>query len=141
MKHFFTAILSIISLTLGACSNNEDVYNRMPSEIEKFVAQYYPNTQVESFTETDVSYRLILKDGPTITFGKTCLWEDVNGNGSVIVQNFLFNELPPEVYEYLQGTDELNEVFTVSRNSKTYTIGLLDQTLTYDISTGQISGK
>lgn len=141
MKRYFTAILSVLALALSACSNNEEVYNNMPSEITKFVAQYYPNSQVETFTDTDTSYRLVLKDGPTILFDRTCLWEMLDGNGSVIVQNFLFNELPPELYEYLQSTDDLNQVFTVSRDSKTYTVGLLDQTLTYDIASGDITGK
>lgn len=142
MKRVFTAFLSILALTLGACSNNDEVYNEMPTEITKFIAQYYPNTQVETFTETpDSTYRVVLKDGPTIEFGKTCLWTMLNGNGSVIAQNFLFNELPPELYEYLQSTDELGEVFSVSRDSKTYTVVLLDQTLGYDIASGSITGK
>lgn len=141
MKRYFTAILSVLALALSACTNNEEMYSNMPSEITKFVAQYYPNTQVETFTDTDTSYRVVLKDGPTILFDKTCLWEMLDGNGSVIVQNFLFNELPPELYEYLQSTDALNQVFTVSRDSKTYTVGLLDQILNYDIASGKITGQ
>lgn len=142
MKRMVTAFLGILALTLGACSGNDEVYNGMPSEIEKFVAQYYPNSQVDTFTDTaDGGYRLVLKDGPTMVFDKTCMWQSIDGNGSVIVQNFLFNELPPEVYEYLQSTDGLNEVFSVERSTKSYTLGLLDSTLSYDISSGEITGK
>ncbi len=141
MKRIFSLLLGIMALALGACSSNDEVYNDIPQDITKFMAQYYPNTKVESFTETDASYRVVLDDGPTMVFDKTCQWESLDGNGSVLVQNFLFNELPPELYEYLQSTDALNQVFSASRNSKIYTVTLLNQTLTYDIATGEITGK
>ena len=141
MKRIFTLLFGIMLLALSGCTNHEDVYNDMPQDITKFVAQYYPNSAVESFTETDERYRVVLDDGPTIVFDKTCSWEMLNGNGSVVVQNFLFNELPPEMYEYLQSTDNLNEVFSVSRDKSDYTVVLLNSTLTYNISTGKISGK
>ncbi len=141
MKRIFTLILGIMALTLGACSSNDPVYNDMPADIMKFVAQYYPNSKVETFTETDASYRLVLDDGPTMVFNKTCQWQKLDGNGSVLVQNFLFNELPPELYEYLQNTDELNQVFSVSRDSKEYTVELLNSSLTYNIATGKLTGK
>lgn len=141
MKRIFSLLLSIMALVLGSCSSNDEVYNSMPQDITKFLAQYYPNSKVESFTETDARYRLVLDDGPTMVFDKACLWEMVNGNGSVVVQNFLFNELPPELYEYLQSTDNLNQVFSMSRDSTDYTVVLLNQTLTYTISTGKITGK
>lgn len=141
MKRIFTFLLGILALVSGACSSNDEVYNNMPQDITKFIAQYYPNTKVDSFTETDARYRVVLDDGPTIVFDKTCQWEMLDGNGSVLVQNFLFNELPPELYEYLQSTDGLNQVFSASRNSKDYTVVLLNQTLTYDIASGDITGK
>ncbi len=141
MKRIFTLLLGIMALALGACSSNDEVYNNMPQDITIFIAKYYPNTKVDSFTETDARYRLVLNDGPTIVFDKTCEWESVNGNGSVIVQNFLFDELPPELYEYLQNIESLNQVFSVSRDSKDYTVALLNQTLTYNISSGEITGK
>lgn len=141
MKRLFSLILGIMVLAFGACSSNDEVYNDMPQDITEFVAQYYPNTKVASFTETDATYRVVLDDGPTIVFDKTCQWEKLDGNGSVVVQNFLFDELPPELYEYLQNTDGLNQVFSVTRDSKDYTVVLLNQTLTYNISTGKITGK
>lgn len=141
MKRITMLLTGIFGLILGACSSNDEVYNNMPQDITYFVAQYYPSSKVETFTQTDERYRVVLDDGPTIVFDKTCSWEMLNGNGSTVVQNFLFNELPPEMYEYLQSTNALNEVFSVSRDSKEYTVVLLDSTLTYDIATGKITGR
>lgn len=141
MKRIFTLLLGVMALALGGCTSHEEVYNDMPQDIKNFIAQYYPNSAVKSFTETDERYRVVIDDGPTIVFNKACSWEMLNGNGSVVEQNFLFNELPPEMYEYLQSTDNLNEVFSVSRDKSDYTVVLLNSTLTYNISTGKITGK
>ena len=41
----------------------------------------------------------------------------------------------------IEETEELNEVFSIERNSKSYTIVLLDSTLHYDIETQAITGS
>lgn len=140
MKHVISIISAIILLATFGCNNNDGVYNAIPREISSFVDQYYPNSEVQTFTSSGNLYRLVVKNGPTMLFDKTYSWEMLNGNGNTLPQNFLFNELPPEVYAYLQETEDLNEVYSVERNSKDYIIVLLDYTLTYDISSGDITG-
>lgn len=140
MKRIIPILLSIMAFVAYGCSDNEEVYKEIPQEITSFISQYYPNGAVESFATSDNQYRVVLKDGPTLVFNKACLWQMVNGNGSVIVQNFLFNELPPELYAYLQETENLGQVFSVSRTSTDYTVVLLQYTINYNVETGKITG-
>lgn len=140
MKHFTSILISMLALLFIGCSSNDDLYNEMPRAIESFVAQYYPNTQLASFTHSSNKYRLVLKDGPTMVFDDTYQWTMLNGNGSPLPGNFLFNEMPPEVYSYLQETENLNDVFSVQRDSSDYTIMLLDYTIEYNTVTGHLTG-
>ncbi len=141
MKKFYFIFISLIALTISACSSNDDLYNEMPKAIETFVAQYYPNSQLESFTQSTGKYRLVLKNGPTMVFNNDYQWQTLNGNGSTLPGNFLFNEMPPEVYSYLQETESLNDVFSAERDNADYTIVLLNYTIHYNTSTGQLTGE
>lgn len=140
MKHLTSILISVLSLIVLGCTNNDDLYNEMPRAIETFVAQYYPNSQLSSFTHTTDKYRVVIKDGPTMVFDNNYQWTMLNGNGSPLPSNFLFNEMPPEVYSYLQETENLNDVFSVERDSSDYTIMLLDYTIEYNSATGHLTG-
>ncbi|MCC8113223.1 MAG: PepSY-like domain-containing protein [Bacteroidales bacterium] len=113
----------------------------MPREIQSFISQYYPNTQLYSFTYTDTSYTVILKNGPTIVFDNNCKWTSINGNGSPLPQTLLFDDFPPILYNYLQETETTDQVFSVTRNSTKYVVELLNTTLTYVIATGELSSS
>ena len=52
----------------------------------------------------------------------------------------LFDQLPPKVYAYLQDSQQLDSVFGMERDSKRYTLSLLNSTLMYDIASGELSG-
>lgn len=56
-------------------------------------------------------------------------------------QVLLFDQLPPALYKYLEETENLGNVFSLERNRSTYTVVLLDETLSYDIATQQITGS
>lgn len=125
---------------LAGCSSN-DLYEDMPREIQSFVSQYYPNSQLESFTSTETTFTVVLKNGSTMVFGADRQWIKVDGNGSVLPQVLLFNDLPPALYSYLQETENTDSVFCITRNATAYTVKLLTRLLTYDISTGDITGQ
>lgn len=134
-------LLIFLSVTMcGGCSSN-DLYGEMPREIQSFISQYYPNTQLYSFTYTDTSYTVILKNGPTIVFDNNCKWTSINGNGSPLPQTLLFDDFPPILYNYLQETETTDQVFSVTRNSTKYVVELLNTTLTYVIATGELSSS
>lgn len=140
MKRMLTIWLAAVAVAmLSGCSNN-NLYEDMPAEIQSFISQYFPGSALESFTSSTSSYTVIIKDGPTISFGSDCRWTRVDGNGSPLPQVLMFNDLPPELYSYLQETETTNSVFCVSRTAKVYTVELLTETVTYDISTGEITG-
>lgn len=139
MRHLWLLLLIPLSFIAG-CSAN-DLYEDMPGEIQSFVSQYYPNSQLENFTSSETTFTVTLKNGPTMVFDSDYQWIKVDGNGSVLPQVLLFNDLPPALYNYLQETEDTNSVFCLTRNSTTYTAKLLDDLLTYDIATGDITGQ
>ena len=130
-------LLAMLAFVAGGCSDDVK-YNEMPSEIQNFVAQYFPDTGIDSFAESSSVYHVKLKSSVGITFSLDYAWEAINGYGHTLPQVFLYDQLPPALYNYLQETQQLNEVFAVERDSRLYTITLLDDTLTYDIATEAI---
>lgn len=52
---------------------------------------------------------------------------------------FIYDRLPETLYEYLQTTSNINEVYSATHNSATYTLDLLDYTVVYDIKTATIT--
>ena len=139
MRHLWIWFLLPLAFLAG-CSSN-DLYEDMPREIQSFVSQYYPNSQLERFTSSEATYTVILKNGPTMVFDSDCQWTKVDGNGSVLPQVLLFNDLPPALFSYLQETENTDSVFCITRDSAAYTVKLLTRLLTYDIATGDITGQ
>ena len=141
MTRFISTAFLMLLLVFGtqSCSKN-DLYDDVPTEINQFISRYYPNSALASFSTTSTGYVAVIKDGPGITFGKDNKWTSIDGYGSPIPQIFLFDELPPSIYAYLQETENLDSVFIISRDKKQYKLQLLDSTLTYDIATGDLTG-
>ena len=139
MKHILKYIWVILAVILTNCSNG-NLYDEMPSEIQTFISQYFPNAPLESFTSSDNTYTVTLKSSATLTFDSDCKWIKLNGNGSTLPQVLLFDDFPPALYEYLQETENTNNVYVAARNPKIYTVELHDYTITYDIATGEITG-
>jgi hypothetical protein len=132
-----TALAIVMTLS---CHTN-DYYNELPDKLVSFIAQYFPNTGVESYSQSNDKYIVKLVDGPGLTFSSSYSWLDINGYGMVLPQVLLFDQLPPALYQYLQETENLHNVFTISRNKSEYTVTLLDSTLTYNIATGRLHGS
>lgn len=138
-NNIFRSFFAMLALILFSCSHS-DLYDGMPRQIQSFISQYFPNSQLSNFTDTDTSYNVIIKDGPSISFDTNYNWIFINGNGSQLPQVLMFNDLPPKLYSYLEETEDTKNVYEASRNSKEYTLTLLDYTLHYDIATGEITG-
>lgn len=140
MKHLTYIFIALLLSITYACSSN-DLYDDMPRAIQSFISQYYPNSQLENVTSTDSGYVVEVKNGATIKFGLNYKWTEVNGNGNVLPSVLLFNDFPPDLYDYLQETENTNSVYKVIRNSTTYTVELLNMTLYYDIASGEITSN
>lgn len=131
-------VVMFTTAAIGGCSD-DDSFDELPTPIAKFVAQYFPGSGVSEFTTTDTSYHVKLKDGPGMTFSREYKWETINGYGEVLPQVLLFDQLPPAMYEYIQGNGLLQNAMSMERNSKQYTLVLLDTMVYYDIATGKIT--
>ncbi len=128
-----------LGMLMEGCGN-DSVYDELPSKIASFVTQYFPNYGVQSYSQSsDGEYHVRLKDGPGMTFGNNYSWIVINGYGLPLPQVLMFNELPPALYMYLQETENTENVFSVERNAFTYTLTLLDETVSYDTSTKRIT--
>ena len=119
-------LASAMSPMLTACDNDNNPWDNIPQNIAEFIEQYYPNFALESATDNDSGYHIRLKNGPGMTFNADGSWTDINGYGMPIVQVFLFDQLPPKLYNYLQETQQLNAVFSITRDNDYYTLDLLE---------------
>lgn len=132
--------VSIIIGSLSGCKDDNDLWGELPAEISQFITQYFPNSSIDSFSESANTYHVRISNGPGMTFNKDCEWEAINGYGMPLPEVLLFDQLPPALYTYLEETSELESVFSMDRDKASYTIVLLDTTLHYDISTQEITG-
>ncbi len=73
-----------------------------------------------------------------MVFNSNMDWIEVNGLGETLTQYFLFDQMPPAVYEYLQETENLSNVYAVTRDVFEYNVSLFDSVLTYQISSSII---
>lgn len=134
-------VVAAMSPILTACDNDDTTWNNVPKNIAEFIDRYYPGAALESATETGGVYHIRLKNGPGMTFNADGSWTDINGYGMPVVQVFLFDQLPPKLYSYLQETQQLNSVFSITRNKNYYTLNLLDSSLRFDIANDTIIGS
>ena len=141
MKHIARIIILFLSVgfLLPSCSDNDDVWNSIPKEITEIINQYFPFSQAESCTETPTGWHIRLKNGPGMTFDKDYSWQSVNGYGMPLPQVLLFDQLPPQLYKYLEETSNLNDVFSMERTRGYYTLMLLDATVNYDANSSQFT--
>lgn len=124
--------------TVSGCSS--DASDDLPATISKFVTQYFPGSSVKSYqTLSDGGSVVVISNGPTITFDAQERWTEVDGNGAVLPEVLMYDELPPELYSYLQSTEQQNRVYEVKRDKYYYKLTMLDTVLSYDIATGKVT--
>lgn len=127
----------VIYLFVGGCSHISNM-DDVPDPISEFVTEYYPGMAYESFDNSEEGYRVKLLNGPAISFDNNFRWTNINGYGMRMPNLFLFNCMPPALYQYLEETANLGDVFGAERTAKYYRVTLLDSTVTYNISDASI---
>lgn len=137
---FISVAILLAFGTLTACDHSE-LWDDLPYQITKFINQYYPNSELQSVSHSGNRYHVRIDDGPGMTFDEDEQWLAVDGYGMPLPQVLLFDQLPPAVYNYLQETEQLNSVFSISRDKGKYTIALLNSNLYYDTATGILTGN
>lgn len=133
----FIAILVMVVI-MGAC-NNDDAYDELPDSVAKFVSEYYPFTDVSSYNMQGGNYVVNMKNGATLVFDSSLAWIDVNGNGGLLPETFLYNCLPEPLYDYLSEMTLTQGIYRVTRNSESITVYTVDTYFRYDIATEQIT--
>lgn len=138
-------IVASLAMLLALCAlpscSHSDLWDELPAKITSFINQYYPNSELQSVSDSGGKYHVRINNGPGMTFDQDQEWLAVDGYGMPLPQVLLFDQLPPIVYNYLQETGQLNSVFSISRDHGHYTIALLDSNLYYDVDTGQLTGN
>ena len=129
--------LFVVMIMMGACGNN--AWDELPRSISSFVSEYFPYGEVQSYTEINNGSVVKIKNGATLTFDRNYEWIDVNGNGTVLPQNFLFDKLPSTLYDYIESMESVNGVFRVSRSANIINVEFLNSAITYDDDTGTIT--
>lgn len=139
MKIYTKFIILIVGLTalFTACRDSE--WSDLPSGVSDFISEYYPEQTISSQEWKDGVYYVRMKSGEVITFDKDLKWRSLNGYGATLPQMFLFDCLPPALYEYLQSIESVNEVYRVERTLRDYIVETKNATVVYDIATGNVS--
>jgi hypothetical protein len=132
-------ILILISISIS-CSNDY-VYDSIPAKISSFVTHYWPNNAISSFNDNITEYSLDIKNSFKINFDKKYNWISIDGQGEKIPQVFLFDQLPPLLYAYLEETENLYSVYRITRNDAYYQLQLFDSMIYYYIDEGIVSAK
>lgn len=136
------SILGIITLGLiilmGAC--NDNAWDELPKPMMEFITKYFPQGEVATYvTDAAGNHIATIRNGSTITFNDDYVWVDVNGNGSVLPEMFIYDELPTPLYRYLQEMEQTDAVYRVQRTADTIRVELLNTYITYDETNGSIS--
>lgn len=130
--------LGIIIILMGACNN--DAWDELPTQLVRFISEYFPAGELESYTDNGHGVEVVqIKHGATLTFDSDFEWTDVNGNGVVLPQQFLYDCLPQTLYRYIESIEMQYSVYRVTRTPDLITVDFLDTLLTYDQNTGEIT--
>lgn len=130
-------ILSIIALGFASCSE-PDAWSKVPDNVSNFLQQYWPGSELTLVsTSKDGECNVTIKNGPSLKFNASGSWTEINGNGSTLPSELLYDQLPDRFYKYIQEMEATNGVYSLKRNSDTYEAGLQNTTLTYNIATGE----
>ena len=135
--HIFLA--SILAVIIGMSACGEDVWDELPAPISSFIAQYFPGVGISSYSEHDDCYYVDIRNDASLTFGYDYKWTDINGNGSVLPADMMLDQLPADLYDYLESTESVGGVYAIRRTLHTYYIQLRNSSLEYDVATHTVT--
>ena len=138
LKTFRPLGIMIMMLAVLAGCSDHDIWDKMPDPISKFITTYFPNQEVIHYSKTDDAQTVAIKNGVTMKFNDQNSWVDINGNGGVLPQILLDDQLPEPLYRYLQEMEVTNGVYRIERNAEAYIVELKDSAVRYVIATGEI---
>lgn len=124
------------ALTFYSCGN--DNYKELPPEIQQFITTYFPGEGISGYNESAGTYTVNLDNSASIVFNPSLQWVTLDGNGNSLPRQFLFDQFPSTLYGYIETTDNLGEVYSVTRNAGIYTVTFHGYIITYNTVSGEI---
>lgn len=130
--------ISFLLCVIAACQHDE--WDEVPSPVQTFISQYFPFGEVSSVVfGKSGNVTVSIDNGATLSFDKDYNWTDINGNGIPLPGNFLYDQLPQSLYSYLLESEQTAGVYSASRNYDYIVLDLLDTSISYDRTTGDIT--
>jgi hypothetical protein len=137
-KLLVMAIVAATIFSVTACNDDND-YDSLPLEIQQFLTLYFPGDKIGEVIPYEGGYIVNLQNSATLTFNASNAWVKVDGNGNTLPSIFLFDQLPSQLYENIIITDNIAEVYSVSRKDGVYTVAFLNYTIAYDSATDEFT--
>lgn len=138
IRYILLAIILGVTGALATGCSSENEWDQVPQQIQEWLAKYFPGQCVSSVDHSGGQWRLKLKNSCSLTFNDSLMWTNVNGNGGTLPAFFVSDALPPQfVEEYLQVTDNVDNVYAVTREKDIYTVVLQNYTVQYNEATGE----
>lgn len=136
--YVFISLLVLIA-TMGACSSTP--FDELPTPISSMISEYFPFGEIESYTIDDESGNstVQIKKGARLSFDSDYRWIDVDGRGQTLPQQFLYDQLSPTLYDYIESIEHQTKVYRVRRTAATVLVNFSDSDLEYDIVTQTIT--
>lgn len=127
----------IAGLAQSSCS--EGVLDDLPRTIKIFVTQYFPGVAVNNYNVAADGQQIVrLRNDATLIFNAENSWTEINGNGSPLPADLIFDQLPSPLYDYLESMELTSGVYSIKKLPNEIEVGLLDTSLTYDLTTQTI---
>lgn len=138
LEKLFMLPAILMVMFLSACSSSS-VWDEVPTPITSFIEQYYPGSGVKSFSQTTDGYKVKITNGASLSFDEEYNWTFIDGNGVRLPEVLVYNQLPPALFNYLQGIEQQSDVYAMNRDKTYYKLTMFDTVITYEIATGKIS--
>lgn len=133
------AIVLILLTLLPACHKTEGDVD-LPSDARNFIYKYFPLAYISSEEELPSGdFKVKVTNGPTLIFDSEGGWTQLLGNGETLPQMIAFDYFPSPLYDYVESLEQLNAIYSVSRDEQQYDVLLFQTRVLYDISTGRIT--
>lgn len=138
IRNIINSILTVIALlTLPGCDSSD--WDDMPEQIQIFVDKYFNDTDIESFSDRNGRYVVVIRNGAAMTFGTDYEWITVDGRGNTLPSVLISDQLPQKLYDYLLNLEAVSHVYVIDRDFRTIRVQLTDTSLSYNRQTEEIT--
>lgn len=130
-------LIAVAAWAMPGCSSTQ--WDDVPQPITSFLDEYFPEQAVADYRYDGSTYHIKLRNSAALTFNEQYAWTSVNGYGNTLPEMFLFDQLPPALYAYLQELSLTDQVYSVTRDNIDYNVVLLDSSVRYNIDTSVVT--